>query len=281
MSPITSPEDRSLRDLPVARGGSIRVGRSEASIFFEQRIWATPGLDLLKSYNEEHLRPVSWFHLVVWALARTLDEHPELNRYVLGGRLYQRSGVWVSFPVRRPDDEGGPTLVKQQIPAAASLEEVFSVLQAAIASGRARAAASERRSAAFELLYSWLERWSLLPERWLRDDPHHCSAVISNLGGMGMDAAFLPLRSRGTSPMNLALGRVQDAVVIRDDGLVGARPEVLLRWTFDGRVDDGACCAQALERLRLRLEGRVAGEPLAAFSDAIVPAPPPLRRLGA
>ena len=44
-------------------------------------------------------------------MAQMFDRHPKLNRFVAGGRLYQRDGIWISFTAKTALTEEG-TLVE-------------------------------------------------------------------------------------------------------------------------------------------------------------------------
>ena len=87
-----SPMRRIMPYLMPSRNGSIVL---HDSVF---RIADTRGW--LKAYNRAHAERATLFHLLAYAVAQTLHARPELNRFVSGGRLYQRRGVQVSFVVK-------------------------------------------------------------------------------------------------------------------------------------------------------------------------------------
>jgi hypothetical protein len=81
----------------------------------------------------------------------------------------------------------------------------------------------------------------------------YASAFIANLGSLKLDAAYHHHYEYGNIPIFVTVGRVHDAVVARADGTVGTRKEVVLKWNFDERIEDGLYAARALELLRARL----------------------------
>ena len=65
--------------------------RNESAVWFERDVAADSALAFAESFSLAHGVRLSFFHLVLRAIARVLDEHPRLNRYVVGRRLYQRT----------------------------------------------------------------------------------------------------------------------------------------------------------------------------------------------
>ena len=59
-------------------------GKNESAVYFEQTV------DLTRTTAWLEGRSGNLFHLCLFAIARTLHEHPRLNRYVAGRRYYLR-----------------------------------------------------------------------------------------------------------------------------------------------------------------------------------------------
>src|SRR5687767_12501378 len=71
--------------------------RSESFVFFEQKLDMSKAQSWLAEKNagrapEERL---NFFHLITHAIVETIGERPRLNRFSMGGRLYQRRGIFV------------------------------------------------------------------------------------------------------------------------------------------------------------------------------------------
>ena len=47
----------------------------------------------------------------MWAARGGLAEFPGLNRFVAGGRLYQRKGIWISYSAKQRMKKGAPLMV--------------------------------------------------------------------------------------------------------------------------------------------------------------------------
>ena len=241
--------------------------RTESAVYFEQQLRVEEAERFVAATRREHpeLR-ATVFHVVLWALARMLDRHPHLNRFVAGGRLYDRSEVWISFTVKSEMTEAGTLLeVKHRFDAAQPFPQLVGDLQQVIADARR----GERGLADRELdlflhlppvlrrgvvrLASAANACNLLPARFIDGDPFFASAFVTNLGSIGLDAAFHHLYEYGTIPIFGTLGAVRDAVVAEDGRPVVART-ASMKFTYDERVEDGLYAARALEDFRAMVE---------------------------
>lgn len=92
-------------------------GRNESAVYFEQQIELAGTEAFLDRFRAQHpATKATVFHVVLWAAARVLHQRPRLNRFVAGGRLWQRDGVWLSFSAKKRmgDDDAPLVLVKRR-----------------------------------------------------------------------------------------------------------------------------------------------------------------------
>ncbi len=75
------------------------------------------------------------------------------------------------------------------------------------------------------------------------------TAFVSNVGTLGLDEAFLAPLPLARTPIYLAVGTVQQRAVVVD-GLVVARPVLVLVATADHRIVDGAHAGQVTTIVR-------------------------------
>jgi hypothetical protein len=77
-------------------------GRNESAVYFEHELDLTDTLPWLEQRNAR------LFHLVLHALASVLHECERLNRFTVGRRTYQRSGVFLSFAAKKAMSDDAP-----------------------------------------------------------------------------------------------------------------------------------------------------------------------------
>ncbi len=265
----TRPDGTLVKNLGVTRTlmPLLMKQRTESTVYFEQELDVTDTQRLLDAWNAQ--RPgerVSLLHVFIWATAATLHARPRLNRFVSGGRIYQRQGVFFSFAAkkRKLDDQAPLVTIKREIPAGATLPEVVALLNADIRTGRADRPRPEDRETALLTrlphfvtraalgLARWADRWNLLPASAIAHDPLYTSMFVANLGSVGLEAAYHHLYEWGNCPFFATLGRSRE---------VNGRLKVLVRYAFDERIDDGLSCAHALAMTKERLESPLQFEP--------------------
>lgn len=250
------PDGDLVRDAPPYRQlmPLIMRGRNESAVYFELEVDLGRTRAFLEAWNASHPdAKATLFHVVLWAAARVLRERPALNRFVAGGRLWQRRGVWLSFAAKAALDDDAPLLTIKRRFEDLDLADVVARVRADVQEGRAgpeRAADRELRLLAS--LPMFLRRWlysafraldarGLAPRALLENDPLYTSMFLANLGSLGLDACYHHLYEHGTASIFCVLGHA------RDD-------RATLRFTLDERVADGLYAQRSLELLRRLVE---------------------------
>lgn len=75
------------------------------------------------------------------------------------------------------------------------------------------------------------------------------SAMITNIGALGIEQAFVPLSPYSRCPLLVAVGKPREVPVVRD-GQVVPGTSVLITFTFDHRYADGAHGSHLLRRFQ-------------------------------
>jgi len=242
-------------------------GKNESAVYFEQILDVSRTQRWLAEWNAGAGRPhATVFHVILHALASVLHERPHLNRFVVGRRIFDRNGVFISFAAKKAMREDAPlATVKRGFAAGETFEDMMASLSGAV--GEAR---SDRLSridkelsvllrlpgfllAAAVRLLRRLDVWGLAPRSMLDPDPMYASAFVANLGSIRIDAVYHHLYEYGNCPLFVTIGQMQPRAIVEGDAIV-VRPTVMLRYTYDERIEDGFYCASAIELLRRRVE---------------------------
>ncbi len=253
------PDGERVRDVPPIRAvmAYLMRGRNESIVLHDSlydigrtRVW-------LKAYNRSHPEHATLFHLFAWACARALHERPELNRFVSGGRLYQRNEVSFSFAVK-PEwhDRAALVTVKLVVPRDEPFPAFVRRMSAAVDEARTRPRAVDREVALVMrlpgvlvrlgvALVRLLDAWNLLPGFFMRNDPLYASLFLANLGSAGISDAYHHLYEYGTVSIFGALS-APARVPVALDGAIVSREAVRVRWTFDERIHDAFYAARSL-----------------------------------
>jgi hypothetical protein len=99
----------------------------------------------------------------------------------------------------------------------------------------------------------WLDSHGLAPRALIADDPMYTSVFIANLGSLKIDAAYHHLYEYGNCPLFCTVGCVAPAAIVVD-GALEVRPSLVLRCSYDERIEDGFYAAASFARVRSWIE---------------------------
>ena len=223
-------------------------------------------IDVFRRATGRHLT-VS--HLMAKVIGVVLEEVPELNVLLRWGGLYRRETIGVFFQVAIEDPQTGSidlSGLKVDEPQRKSLTRIMDDFEAGAADVRAKKRAGLERSRSMlrripglligpTLRFMTFLGYTLnldLRRFGVPKDPFG-SAMVTNIGSLGLDNAYAPLVPFSGVPFLLAMGAIHDAPVAVD-GRVEVRPVMRLSATFDHRVMDGLHASRAVAILRRWLE---------------------------
>ena len=251
---------------PMRRIMPFLLRRRNESLVFQETIYRADGLsDWLARYNHHHLVHATAFEVLIYACAQALLARPELNRFVSGGRIYQRRGVQISFVIKRSmTDHGGVTTLKAPMPPGESFPDFVTRIAALIDEARSTDRAVDRetkwvvRIPAFLLrllvaVAMRLDAWNLYPRAMTRNDPLYASLFLANLGSAGVSDAYHHLFEYGTVSIFGTMSELRPTPFVEGDRVVVA-PGLSVRFTFDERIHDGFYAARSLQIARYLME---------------------------
>ena len=290
-----SPARRTLLDMPLFRrhdGDLVRGApamrrimpylmraRNQSAVFHDSVYRMPAALAWLEAYNRSHAGHATLFDLFLYACGQALHARPELNRFVSGGRLYQRRGVQVAFVVkRRMSDAGVGTTVKVEIPPGEPFPIFVARITRIIEEARGPDRAVDKETALFvkvpgpllRVLVATarlLDAWNLYPRFMIANDPMFASLFLANLGSAGLSDAYHHLYEYGNVSIFGAMSAVRRMPFVDGDRVV-ASEGLAIRWTFDERIHDAFYAAHSLEIVQHILEdpvrhlGAPEGEPV-------------------
>jgi hypothetical protein len=276
------------RDVDVTRRAMplFMRGRNESAVLFEYDLSLQKADAFVRAWNEAHpMLRIDVFHLCVWAVRDIMARYPGVNRFVAGGRLYQRQGTWFSYAVKRKLESGAPlAVVKRRFDTDRSFAEMVRGMQddqAKVTTGRAAVEGELGLLLKFPgfvrriimACIRGLDRLGMLPPSYIRNDPMYASAFFANMASFGMPAVYHHLYEYGTAGLFVSIGR---PVTERGSPTSGPdrRRVMTMKFTYDERMDDGLTGWFALRRIREVVEDPV-GSGLDVLDGTDVAAPEP------
>jgi pyruvate/2-oxoglutarate dehydrogenase complex dihydrolipoamide acyltransferase (E2) component len=223
----------------------------------------------IQEFREKTGRRLTLSHLMAKAAAMALKECPDANAVLRWNRIYLRKRIGVFFQVVMGDegagkvDLSGATLYDVE---GKSLVDICDEFEQKVSAVRARRdPALEKTRKTFLgiphlLLNVFLKVLSFfsytlnldLRRFGIPSDPFG-SIMITNIGTLGLDIAYVPLVPYSKVPILLATGAVKDRPVV-EDGVVKPGKIMALNATFDHRIIDGFHASVMSRVLRAWLE---------------------------
>ncbi|MHB8873166.1 MAG: hypothetical protein ACYC8T_05715 [Myxococcaceae bacterium] len=282
---FSRPDGKLATDVPAFRRMMpfLMPSRNESAVYYEQEIDLTQTRRFIDRYNATHEKRITVFHVFLWAAVRTLHERPRLNRFVIGNRIYQRDGVWISYSAKKELSDGSPIVVlKRRFDPSMTFEELVDFVHGDVKTGKSdeRSHVDKELSLFLRLpalllslgvrLVRWLDSVNLLPGSFIVQDPMYASMFVANLGSVKLESAFHHLYEYGNIPLFAAVGRSKQVLTVDASGRVVTRTVCQVKYSFDERIEDGLYCARGLELTRGMIEDPTAHGAMAPVA-AVVP----------
>ncbi|MBL9019188.1 MAG: 2-oxo acid dehydrogenase subunit E2 [Myxococcales bacterium] len=212
-------------------------------------------------------------HLVGRAIAHTLDEVPDLNVRIRGGRAYPRPSIDVFFitAVSGGQDLSGVKIERVLGKPAIEVAEELALRAKAMKAGKDKDFSRSKRmtdSLPPVLLRAALRATAFLTEQLQLDLPMLAlrrspfgSAMVSSVGMFGLPHGFAPLAWMYDVPLLVLVGEITEKAVV-EGGRVVARQMLPITATIDHRYADGWHVSRALGAFREYLADPAAFEPV-------------------
>jgi len=235
--------------------------RNDSLVYYTTEIEIDAALRFVDEQNarREGRPKLTLFHLCLFSIARAFHDRPGVNRFVAGGRTWQRDGVYVTFSAKQEMLDGAPVLtVKRRFPEDEDLlSMVDTLLEELLARRRGKETTSDKEmSLALRLLPGFgirfvlwaldrIHHLGLMPRAMIENDPMFSSIFVANLGSVGLDAGYHHLWEYGTCSIFAVIGRIKER---------HGKKVVEIRYSYDERIADGLYAAISLGGIKERLE---------------------------
>ena len=209
----------------------------------------------------------TFFHVILAALARTIEMRPRMNRFIIGNRYYDRNHISFSFIVKKAFSDNAdesvmilkydPTSEKSSIDMIHDKisDFVFSVRKSNKTDGTTdildtlAKTPMWMRKLIVALLRS-LDNHGNMPKDLANEDPYNSTVFISNLGSIKLNAGYHHLANWSTNSVFVVVGEKHMQPFYNADGSVVVKPALNLGITLDERIGDGYYFSKTVRLLK-------------------------------
>lgn len=240
--------------------------RCDNEAFLHVRVDLTNAEAYLAKKNAENpAYRYNLFQLVVTAVLKVLTLRPMMNRFIANGSMYQRNDITAAFTVKKIfSDHGGEALARLYAKPEDTIDTIHEEIYRQVSF--CRSDSKDQSTASMDViqklpgkhLIGWiarfLDRHGWMPGSIIATDPYYCSAVLTNLGSLKLDAGYHHMTNWGTNSLFVAIGLMKKRPFYDDEGQMTMRSSVDLGLTVDERIADGYYYAKTVRLLKTLLE---------------------------
>lgn len=220
------------------------------------------GMDeYIKRKKQETGITYGYMHIVIAALVRTIALRPQLNRFVLNGRIYTRYNIWTSMAVQRSlRDESAETTLKFKFDGTESIEQMRQQIDGMIADTMKEPEnGTDKMAKAIMYMPGWfiksfigfakfLDKHEVMPHKIIDASPFHTTFFITNLKSLGINYLYHHVYEFGTTGIFLGLGKERRSPVVDNrTGEIVQKKILTLGFVTDERFCDGLYYAKSMK----------------------------------
>ncbi len=228
----------------------------DPSVYGTMRVRMDKALQYVEEFREKKGKKLTVLQLVCVALTAAIKKMPNANCMVRFNRLYRRGDITMSFQVAMEEGEGADKKIDLSALTIRKLEDktledvVTEFIEQVEVVRNRKDVEMQKVRGNFKIMPFWIVHWMLrltsflsytlnLNMRWagIPKDPFG-TAMITNIGSLGLKTAYAPLVPYSRCPLILAVGAVDSVPVVEGDQVVPGKV-MDIHATFDHRIMDG------------------------------------------
>lgn len=240
--------------------------RADCEIYLHDTFDATEIMKYLEQRNAENTEyKTTMFHCIITILARMVNERPLMNRFIQGGRTYERDKISLSFVCKRRFTDHAEEALMVLVPGQTdTIHEISKKIVGDVKETRK----SEHSTGGVDALLDTLARlprpllalliriirfldyWGINPDFITAGDPNYTTILCSNLGSIKCPSVYHHLNNYGTNSIMVTIGTIHKEELLMPDGHKEIRDCLDIGVTLDERIGDGFYFARSLKLVK-------------------------------
>ena len=257
------PDGKKIKNLPPIFKvmPCVMLDRVDSQVYFKQDI----ALKCLDEYIDRKAKEgikLSYMNIIYASLVKIIGERPNLNRFAMNGRLYERNKIYVSLVIKKSlTDDGQETPIKLDFNGDENIFEIKKRLDENIEKNKDLSNSNNTDKLAFALslvpdglirvavrFLMFLDKHGLMPRKIIDASPFHTSVFLTNVGSLGIDSIYHHIYNFGTTSMFFSMGKKKKSYIYEDDEIKEEKC-ITLAFVGDERICDGYYYASSFKLL--------------------------------
>lgn len=258
----------------------VMTTRTDSMNMYEEPI-PCQAMDAYIAEKKEQGIQLGYMHILIAAVVRLYALRPQLNRFVMRGKIYARPKIWVSFVVHPELRDGSVgTTIKLCFEGTETILEIAETLNKAIEKETTKRTGENGTDKLLRTITKhipsflirgvvnilmWMDRHNILPKQIIELSPFHTSFFITNLKSLGINHIFHHVYEFGTTGNFIAMGKEKTVPAYNRKGELVPEKQMGFGLVSDERFCDGLYYALSLRMLRkFMMNPKVLEKPLEA-----------------
>lgn len=200
----------------------IKPNRCDSDVFINQKLDVT---ELVNYYEDMKLKDndLTYFHLFITLIAKTIYNRPLLNRFIVNKKYYDRNDVLIAFTAKVNYEDTSKEILK--VIKIDPEDNLFSIKEKTLkAVSDVRNAKEEGTNGIMNIIgklpsflislvvkvVKYMDRHDLLPKSLINDNLYYSTCIVSNLGSIKSSAIYHNLTDFGTSSILATFGEIRE-----------------------------------------------------------------------
>lgn len=223
-----------------------------------------PMHEYINKKRKEGVR-ISHMALVLAAYVRTMNDFPELNRFIVNKKIFARNEIAVGMVVLQSLESHEGTMSKMYFEKSDTVFDINDKINTYVTENRETPENNGTEKIIKVLLsipglltvgvkfFKFLDKHGLLPKAIINMSPFHMSLGITNLASIRTNHIYHHCYEFGTTSVFMAMGNLRE-VAKRVNGEVVFEKTIPIGVTMDERICSGSYFATAFRRLKSYLK---------------------------
>lgn len=219
----------------------------------------------IKKVQEEKGIKLSYMHVLMAAIVRMYAEKPQLNRFVMNGRVYQRDAIYISFTIKKKlTEDAGESSLKIKFTGEEDIFTIKEMIDKEILANQGSSSDSDADDLAKVLtkipncilkfavnVLKFMDRHNCMPGKIIEASPFHTSCFLTNMKSISTDYVHHHLYDFGTTGLFVGLGKEHLTPVVNEyTNQVEIGKVVKIGCVIDERICDGFYYAKSIKLIR-------------------------------
>ena len=242
----------------------IKPNRCDSDVYINQKMDVTKLVEYMET-KKKNKEEISYFHMFVTAIGKTIYLRPKLNRFIANRHVFEHNDIVVSFVAKVAfEDNSEEIMMMVPIKDDDNLKSISKKIKDKVDATRNKKVKKEGANSAIDIigklpnivrvplvgLLKWMDKKGMLPQSLVKDNLYYSSIIVSNLGSIKCGAIYHNLTDFGTCSSLATIGEIKTEKIINDKGKKEIRQFCEFGINLDERIADGYYFAKSVKVLQ-------------------------------